>query len=550
MQGLSPNGCGLTARHAGFCIPRMVGYFFTVMWPPLSGRSSMSRTTAFSGDQGLWSRWLFVWGGLVAVVAPTTVAWGRAPGPDVNVIQKSLPGLLDAEPALEGAWIDVDRDDQRAARNGSAQLVFTRVFDASRADAQAAAMDRIIAGLAAPGQYRVDTSRDQRLPVSELKGEIGRLIAADQVRFDGCRLLALKIRRNLTDGRVVVVPRFTIRRTGQLPALVAECNRIMGREAAWRDNQVVALDNLPDQYQLQAELATPDPNDVLNRVLDAIRTVPELQGSWLTVDTDDQGHPGVAAKLIVFRRAFDAGRVGQQSAAMDRLMRQLVPNGRFRVDTTKDLQLPLSTLLGELRRIIDIEPAFAGCAIDSAAYIVPRKEAEPRFDLLLSGRVWKQEQIEALHDLCGRLMARDPAWQAAGVGVSPQCADTLAVVAPNPARAAFHYSDAMHHFWARDYGNADRLLAAASLDDPPNLVYRYWRVLAGLASGDDVQAEERLQRTIAGFKVRQQSTEYVEVLRAIYRIQGPLRMSLLAAERRAMRAATLHGPLGSAAPAL
>lgn len=540
------------ARQAVFCIPRMVGYFFEIACPPLLGRSSMSGIRDSSGYSAQWMRLLVVWGGLLAAVAtPTRAVWGRAPaGPDVNAIQKNLSQLVRAEPVLEGAWIDVDRDDQPGARDTARRLVFTRVLDTARADAQAAAIDRVIAGLVPAGQYRIDTSRDLRLPFSQLKADIEQCIAADQVRFDGCRLLALEIRRNVTDGRVVVVPRLTIRRSGQLPALVAEINRIMAQQAAWRDNQVVALDNLPDQYQLQAELPTPDPNEVLDRVLEAIRTVPELHGSWLTVDTDDQGHPGVAAKLIVFRRAFDAGRVGQQSAAMDRLMRQLVPNGRYRVDTTKDLRLPLSKLLSDLRRIFDIEPAFAGCAIDSAFYVVPRKEAEPRFDLLLAGRVWKAEQVEAIHDLCARLMSRDPAWQAAGVGVSPQCAETLAVVSPNPARAAFHYSDAMHHFWARDYGNADRLLAAASLDDPSNLVYRYWRVLGGLASGDEVQAEERLQRTIAGFNVRQHSREYVEVLRAIYRIQGPLRMALLAAERRAMRAATLHGPVALAAPAL
>lgn len=498
--------------------------------------------------------WRFVAHGVVLlalVLTPSKLVSGRAPaGPDANVIQKNLARLIQAEPVLEGAWIDVDRDDQPGARDAANRLVFTRVFDAVRADAQAAAMDRVIAGWVPAGQYRIDTSRDLRLPFSQLKADIGQCIAADQVRFDGCRLLALEIRRNIADGRVVVVPRLTIRRSGQLPALVAEVNRIMAQEADWRDNQVVALDNVPDQYQLRAELPTPDPNEVLDRALEAIRTVPELRGSWLTVDTDDQGHPGVAARLIVFRRAFDAGRVGQQSAAMDRLMRQLVPNGRYRIDTAKDLRLPLSTLLSDLRRIFDIEPAFAGCAIDSVAYIAPRKEAEPRFDLLLSGRVWKREQVAAIHDLCGRFMSRDPAWQAAGVGVSLQCAETLAVVAPNPARAAFHYSDAMHHFWARDYGNADRLLAAASLDDPPNLVYRYYRVLGSLAMGDEVQAEERLQRTIAGFNVRQHSTEYVEVLRAIYRIQGPLRMALLAAERRAMGAATLRGPMEPAAAAL
>jgi hypothetical protein len=95
----------------------------------------------------------------------------------------------------------------------------------------------------------------------------------------------------------------------------------------------------------------------------------------------------------------------------------------------------------------------------------------------------------------------------------------------------------MHHFWAGDYAGADLRLAVASLNDPDNIVYRYWRVIGGLATGDEANAKERLRRTIVGFDVRQRSPEHAEVLRTIYRIQGPLRMALIEAERQAMNEA-------------
>jgi hypothetical protein len=480
----------------------------------------------------------------VAASLMTASAAGSALAVDANDVFNRLPGLVDADPGLEGAWIDVDRDDDA----GPGRVVFRRVFDSAKADAQTAAIDRLITGLVPTGHFRIDATRDLRLPVSELKAEMARRIAGDQVRFDGCRLLTMRVRRNPADGRIVVVPRFRIVRPGQLPALVAECNKLMDRNPSWRAAGVAAVDTAPDQADLVAEPATPEPNAVFRQALEAIRRVPALRGSWLTVDSDDQGHPGVAATQIIFRRGFDAGRMPEQAAAMEALFRRLVPNGHYRIDTARDAQLPLSSLLAALRRIIDMEPEFAGCSIDSAFYLAPAPAAAPQFDLVLQGRVWRKSQVEAIHDLCARLMAEDPAWQSARVGVSSDCAKTLIERKPDADLAATCYGDAIQRFWARDYAEADRLLALASLDAPANITYRYWRVLAGLASGNEAEAEERLRRTIHGFDVRQRSTEYVEMLRSIYRVQGPLRFSLMAAESRAMISPRMERPAAIASP--
>jgi len=407
------------------------------------------------------------------------------------------------------------------------------VFDAAHADRQAAAMKRIIAELVPSGRFRVDAARDLRLPVSQLKSAIERLISLDRIRFDGCQLLSLRLRRNPVDGRIVVIPRFQVLRAGQFTALVAECNKVINRDSAWVTAEVSAIDTDADQADIVEEAPTPDPNVVLARVVDALRSKPALQGAWLTVDTDDQGHPGVASRLIVFRRTLDAGRAEQQAAAIEKLVRSLVPQGRFRIETAKDRRLPLSALIDEMRRVMDMDPAFAGCMIESVAYVPAVRNAEQRFDVLLQGRIWKKAQAERIVQLCGELLSIDPAWDATQAGVSVESAKTLRLVPPDPATAASHYSDAMHHFWAGNYAGADSRLAVASLNDPDNLVYRYWRVIGGLATGDEASAEERLQRTIAGFGVRQRSPEYAEVLRAIYRVQGPLRMALIEAERRA-----------------
>lgn len=502
----------------------------------------MSRVLKVQAISGKFGRFFRVAAIALAAVSLTNRCWAAASvgdGIDVNDLLVEIREAVAANPLLEGAWLDVDRDDEAGRGSEPGGVVFTRVFDSSHEGRQAAAMDRVIADLVPKGRSRVDTSRDLSLPVSELKSAIERLITQDQVRFDGCRLLGVGLRRNRVDGRIVLAPRFRVRRAGQFNAVVMECNRLLSREPAWRAAEVWAVDTDPQQAEVVDDLPTPDPNVVLKRMVEALRSDPALKGAWLTIDTDDQGFPGIAARLIVFRRTLDEARAATQSAAIAKLVKSLVPSGRFRIETSSDRSLPLSAVVDDMRRIIDVEPAFAGCAIESAAYVPASADAEQRFDILLQGRVWKKSQIKRIAELCGRLLAADPVWAATRAGVSVESAKTLVEVPPDPAMAAFHYSDAMHHFWAGDYAGADRRLAIASLEDPANLVYRYWRVIGGLASGDEIGAEDRLRRTIVGFGIRPHSSEYVAVLRSIYRIQGPLRMALIAAERRVLTDASL-----------
>ena len=135
-------------------------------------------------------------------------------------------------------------------------------------------------------------------------------------------------------------------------------------------------------------------------------------------------------------------------------------------------------------------------------------------------------------------MKDDPAWEAANVQLLTDDRDELVVVLESPAIGARYYSEAMHHFWKRDYETADRLLALASIENPLNLVYRYWRVIGDLAEGDQRLAESRLKKTMNGFGVQTDSRQYVAVMREIYRIQGPLRHALIEAERKAMSSGT------------
>ena len=397
-------------------------------------------------------------------------------------------------------------------------------------------MDRIIARLVPDGAWRINAASDLQLPYSRLVAGVRRAIAS-QPRFEGCTILAGSYSENSDNDSVALVPRFQVAREGQFDALLDECRALMSGDSAWAAARIGLDDRGGDrQMVLVPEAAGPDENELVRAIAAAIQEVRELRGSWLDVRLDDQGHPGVAPTIYVFTRTFDSARVNQQSAAMNSLIRRLVPSGRFRFDTARDVMLPLTALLQEINRITDLDPAFAGCIVSSASYRF--NTDDDRWYLVPRGRLWKAEQNALVVDLCKRVMKSQPEWGKQGVGVFENATGELDIDRPNPAVAAHYFSNAMHMFWQGDYRGADDTLALASLDAPDNVVYRYWRVIAELAEGNQKLAEERLRRTISGFDVQRHSLAHLEVMRSIYRIQGPLRLALIRAEDKAMVART------------
>jgi len=466
---------------------------------------------------------------------------------DLSALATELQRAVEADPELQGGWLDVDVDDQTPAEDAPKRFVFRRVLDPRRLDAQTAAMDRLMKRLVPSGRYRVDYAKDRLLPYSDLMNVLRSLVARD-VRFTNCKALGGAYRFNVDGGTLDFLPRFQVARNGQFTELMGECRRITKGDPVWSEITVSETDEENGQKVLVPELPEPEINDLFAKIQRAIRDEPALQGSWMDVDVDDQGHPDVAPKIYIVRRAFDGDRTATQAAAMDKLLKRLIPSGRYRIASAKDLQLPLSQLVDRLQQEFDIEPRFAGCSLSAATYAF--NDDDRSFDLVLHGRVWKEQQTDLIANLCRSLMKDDPAWDAANVQLLTADRDELAVVPESPAMGARYYSEAMHHFWKRDYDTADRLLALASIEDPLNLVYRYWRVIGDLAEGDQGLAESRLKKTMNGFGVQTNSRQHVAVMREIYRIQGPLRHALIEAERKAMISSTagIGRKTGSASP--
>lgn len=227
--------------------------------------------------------------------------------------------------------------------------------------------------------------------------------------------------------------------------------------------------------------------------------------------------------------------------AIDTLLRKLVPSGRISFNTAAEKQIPVAELLDRLQQAIDINPRFAGCWVSHVS--LTHNAGDGGIDVCLHGRVWQPSQVELLADHARGLMQEVVAWQAASAKLQTANREDLVVVPESPDLAARYYGEAMHHFYAREYEAADKLLALASIEDPRNVLYRYWRVIGKLAGGDQHAAEDRLRQTVEGFGIQPNSREHVGVMRAIYRIQGPLRHELIAMERRVMTMGTLANSL-------
>jgi hypothetical protein len=470
---------------------------------------------------------------------PSPSASGR-----LDALSRELEAAVASSPQLVGAWVSVEIDDQAGDTESADRFVFRRTLDATKADAQRSEIDRIIRSLLPAGGFRVDAASDRPLPLGSLLGSLRDLTSRD-VRFEGCKVLDAGYRPNADSESLDLVPRFQVAREGQFEALIDECRKLVAREPRWHGIAVQDLDKNKGQMQLVPEVGTPDANQLLRTIGDAIATIPELQGSWIDVETDDQGHPDVAPLIYRFTRGFDNSRVATQSAAMDSLIQRLVPNGRFRIDSSKDKSLPLSELLESLRNQIDIDSRFAGCWLSDATYRY--NEDDETFDLVLHGRAWKSNQDEMLAELCRYAMQRDPIWQSMGVKLQDPKRGDFTLTTPALDRSAVYFSQAMHHFWKREYGEADRLLALACIEDPDNVTYRYWRAIGDFERGDEALAETRILNTVIGYDLKMNSRRYNEVLKSIYRIQGPVRHKLIAAERKAMIAATSPRSAGNGA---
>lgn len=310
-----------------------------------------------------------------------------------------------------------------------------------------------------------------------------------------------------------------------------------------------------------AAQAISDPNVVDQEFAAAARDNPALWGAWIAVEytpNSDEALPG----RFTIRRVLDADRAATQRAAIDRLVRSWLAGADYHIDARADRVYPFFRLLHELQLAVEMDPRLSGCQIRGGYYAADPNDPAS-LNLVLRGRIARDEQDEEIEKLCGALMRRNPAWvkREAGKPLSPGGLVPLAVipktngktargeaelpvVEPSEGNGRWFYAAGLRQFWRMDYERAARSFQQSALEWPRKLEYHYWWIVADLARGQSQLARRRMEMVVRRFRAEDfdhQTPEYRLVIRSLARVQGPLRQALQRLETEALFGGTQLG---------
>lgn len=278
----------------------------------------------------------------------------------------------------------------------------------------------------------------------------------------------------------------------------------------------------------------------------AARDNPKLQGAWIDVEYEPNADEALPGKFTV-RRVLDASRAAPQRTEIDRLLRAWLPGGNYQLMPRADRIYPLARLLADLELAIETDPTLSGCQITGGYYAADPNEPGA-LNLVLRGRMSREDQDVSIEGLCGRLMRRDPAWVKPGAGkrgeeganvplaIAPKTTE-MTVVEPSDANGRWFYAAGLRQFWKLDYARAAGSFHQATLESPRTLQYHYWWILSDLGQGKNQLARRRMDMVVRRFREEDfdhQSPEYRLVVRSLERVQGPLRQALQRLETRAL----------------
>lgn len=297
-----------------------------------------------------------------------------------------------------------------------------------------------------------------------------------------------------------------------------------------------------------------DPNVLDQEFAAVVRDNPTLQGAWIGVEYTpnvDEALPGT----FTIRRVLDADRAAAQRSAIDRLVRSWLAGANYLIEGSADRVYPFFRLLNELELALETDPLLSGCQITGGYYAADPNDPTG-LNLVLRGRIARDEQYEQIERVCGALMRRNRAWLKRGAGqplapggviplaivpktngMTARGTPELSVVEPSEGNGRWFYAAGLRQFWRLDYAGAARSFHQATLEWPRKLEYHYWWIAADLARGQPRLARRRIDMVVRRFRAEDfdhQTPEYRAVIRSLERVQGPLRQSLQRLETEAL----------------
>lgn len=278
----------------------------------------------------------------------------------------------------------------------------------------------------------------------------------------------------------------------------------------------------------------------------AVRDNPKLQGGWIDLEYEPNADETLPGKFTV-RRVLDTSRAEIQRAEIDRILHSWMPAGNYELKPQADRLYPFTSMLANLEMEIETDASLSGCQVTGGYYAADPNEPGA-FNLVLRGRIAREDQDVAIEGLCGRLMRRDPAWVKSRNGrrgeagadvplaIAPKTTE-LTVVEPSEGNGRWFYAAGLRQFWKLDYARAAQSFHQATLESPRTLQYHYFWILSDLGQGKEAIARRRMGMVVRRFREEDfdhQSPEYRQVVRALERVQGPLRHALQRLETQAL----------------
>lgn len=201
------------------------------------------------------------------------------------------------------------------------------------------------------------------------------------------------------------------------------------------------------------------------------------------------------------------------------------------IPQTNDLEVELPAAAPAVVRMqsaIGMNPAWDGIQLSNGSYV----EEDGQLYLDLAGSLSSEEMRTVAADLANKAL-QESFGKVFGTWPTPRV-DDLAIVVPSSDDAARYFNRGVSLYLQRKYEDSKAALDRAVATNPYELSYRYWRVAAVLGSGSETDAKALLRPLTArrwkgssdGF-----STEYMQVLRSMERIQGPVRRRIVKMER-------------------
>lgn len=185
----------------------------------------------------------------------------------------------------------------------------------------------------------------------------------------------------------------------------------------------------------------------------------------------------------------------------------------------------VAMLVRAIQRGLEFDPRLNGAIVLGVTLPKPA-DGGPQL-LTIDGRLVLQDQVAALNEVVAAAVRQDDWWKGKPeIKIDEQ---SLIIAPVTVTMADFYYGVGVDSFFAGQYVTADLAFMRAVADAPAADGFRYWRVLTALVQGDAALAEARLVPLIRRHPA---GSREAPIAREFERIQGPLRWSLLALEKR------------------